>query len=362
MSVGVVVVGTGFGCLTHVRALRAAGFDVRAVVGRDPEKTATRARAFDVPLGLTSLEEALDLPGVDAVTIATPPLLHAPMALGAIARGMHVLCEKPLARDASEARVMLDAAERAGVVHLMGTEFRFDPGQALLARVVRSGAIGDPKLAMFVLHVPILAAADSDVPEWWADADAGGGWLGAHGSQVIDQVRVTLGELRSVTASVLHVTPRSWTADDGFCVQFSTRSGAVGVMQSTASDRGPMLIETRVIGSTGTAWLEGLSDRVQLADASGSRRVDVPDDLRTPSASEPLPEGLLMSSYERMTGHGLDFGAYARLAEHFMARIRGGAPPPGPQPATFADGVADMVALDAMRRSAADRSTVVLDS
>ena len=47
---GVVVVGTGFGCYTHVRALRAAGFDVRAVVGRDPVKTEARARMFDVPI------------------------------------------------------------------------------------------------------------------------------------------------------------------------------------------------------------------------------------------------------------------------------------------------------------------------
>jgi predicted dehydrogenase len=53
-----------------------------------------------------------------------------------------------------------------------------------------------------------------------------------------------------------------------------------------------------------------------------------------------------------MIGHGLDLGAYTRLAEHFRTRITGAAAPPGPEPATFADGVADMVVLDAMRRSA----------
>jgi predicted dehydrogenase len=50
-SLGAVVVGTGFGCFTHVRALRAAGFDVLGVVGRDPAKTAERARRFEVPRG-----------------------------------------------------------------------------------------------------------------------------------------------------------------------------------------------------------------------------------------------------------------------------------------------------------------------
>jgi predicted dehydrogenase len=61
-----------------------------------------------------------------------------------------------------------------------------------------------------------------------------------------------------------------------------------------------------------------------------------------------------------MIGHGLDLGPYTRLAEHFRARIEGTPPPPGPQPATFADGVADMRVLDALRRSAAERATVAV--
>jgi predicted dehydrogenase len=356
---GVVVVGTGFGCFTHVRALRAAGFDVRAVVGRDPEKTDARASAFDVPEACTSLHTAMQLPGVDAVTIATPPHTHAPLALEAIAAGKHVLCEKPFARDATEGRSMLDAAEHAGIVHVLGTEYRFDSGQALLARVVRDGAIGTPKLGMFVLHVPVLADRDAQLPEWWADATQGGGWLGAHGSQVIDQVRVTLGEFESVSASVVNVADRPATADDGFVVHFTLSSGAAGLMQSTAADRGPFLIETRVIGSEGTAWIDGLGDSVRVADSTGTRRVPVPDDLKT-AEPEPLPAGVLETTYEQMIGHGLDLGAYTRLAEHFLARIAGTTPPAGPAPATFADGVADIAVLDAMRQSGARGRTVVV--
>src|SRR5580698_2686107 len=100
-GLGVAVVGTGFGCYTHVRALRAAGFDVLAVVGRDAVRTAERARTFDVPRACGSLAEALELPDVVAVTIATPPLTHADLAQEAIAAGKHVLCEKPFAADAA---------------------------------------------------------------------------------------------------------------------------------------------------------------------------------------------------------------------------------------------------------------------
>ncbi|HEU5307864.1 MAG TPA: gfo/Idh/MocA family oxidoreductase, partial [Acidimicrobiia bacterium] len=52
-TLGAAVVGTGFGVLTHVRALQAAGVEVRALVGRDPDKTATRAAMFDIPLAST---------------------------------------------------------------------------------------------------------------------------------------------------------------------------------------------------------------------------------------------------------------------------------------------------------------------
>jgi predicted dehydrogenase len=357
---GVAVVGTGFGCFTHVRALRYAGFEVVALGGRDPEKTATRAQLLDIPHAMTSVAELLAVPGVDAITIATPPATHAALALASIEAGKHVLCEKPLTVDVADGRRVLDAARHAGVVHLLGTEFRFDPGQALLARAVRGGAIGTPKLATFILHVPMLADADSVVPEWWSSAEQGGGWLAAHGSQVIDQLRVTLGEVRSVTASTVQVTRRvpPWSADDGFLVHCVMESGAVAFMQSTPSDRGPLLIETRVVGSQGTIWIEGLGDTVKVADAAGTRTLAVPDDLRVTQPAAAPPRQLLQTTYEHMTGHGLDLGPYTRLAEHFLARIRGTAAPSGPEPATFADGVADLVVLDAMRRSAAERHTV----
>jgi predicted dehydrogenase len=356
---GVVVAGTGFGCYTHVRGLRAAGFDVLAVVGRDPDKTRARAEAFGVPRALTSFDDALALPGVAAVTVATPPVTHAALVFAAIAAGKHVLCEKPFARDTAEAEKLLAAADEAGIVHLLGTEFRFDTGQALLARAVRDGAVGEPRLGLFLLHVPVLAASDAQVPDWWGDPAQGGGWLGAHGSQVIDQVRATLGEIVSVDASLLHLGGHRWTADDGFVAHLRLASGATALMQSTAADWGPPLIETRVIGTTGSASIDGLRDRVFVADAHGTRRLDVPADLRTADASPPPPE-TLTTTYEAMIGHGLDLGAYTRLAEHFLARVAGRQPPPGPTPATFVDGVADMAVLDAIRRSATSGRTATV--
>ena len=347
---GVVVVGTGFGCFTHVRALQQAGFDVVALVGRDPGRTLDRARMFGVARVAGSLSEALELPGVHAVTIATPPHSHAALALEAIDAGKHVLCEKPFARDRHEAGRVLAAAVRAGIVHLLGTEFRFDAGQALLAAAVGDGTIGSPRLALWVLHVPMLLDPRAEVPAWWGDESAGGGWLGAHGSQLIDQIRVTLGDFAGVSASLVHVVDRPMTADDGFVVHFRMHNGCAGTLQSTAADGGVVVV-TRVTGATGTAWIEGVGDVVKVADATGVRSLPVPDHL-TPIAAPALPPGAAVTTYERMTTFGVEYGPYVRLAATFRDLILG-RDRVGPSPATFVDGVAQMAVLDAIRDSAA---------
>jgi predicted dehydrogenase len=343
-----------------VRALRAAGFDVTSLVGRDPARTIERAQAFGVAHAATELSEVLD--DVDVVTIATPPHTHAPLALEAIAAGKHVICEKPFARDADEASGVLAAAEAAGIVHILGTEFRWDAGQTTLARTVASGAIGEPRMATVILHVPLLADRDAEVPEWWADTDAGGGWLGAHGSQVIDQLRVTLGEFESVSASLPHLVDRPMTAEDAFVVHFRMRSGAVGVMQSTPADWGSYLIETRVIGSTGTAWIDGVGTKVWIADRDGTRPVPFGDDLPTTSSAEALPAEALHTTYDHMIAHGLDLPPYTRLAETFRDLILGRPIAADPKPATFADGVKGMQVLDTIRRSAAEHIEIRVES
>ncbi len=292
-------------------------------------------------------------PGVEAVTIATPPLTHAALVLQAVAVGKHVICEKPFARDAAEARRVLAAAEAAGIVHLLGTEFRFDAGQALMARAIAEGAVGEPRLASYLLHVPMLADVSADVPDWWASAEQGGGWLGAHGSQVIDQIRFALGDFAGVSASLTHLAERGMSADDGFVVHFRLRSGLVGSLQSTSGDWGSWVVVTRVCGPLSSLWMEGLSDAVFVADRSGTRQLPVPEELRA-GPPEPAPPDELHSAYERMIAHGMDVAPYTQLARVFLQQLRGEATPAWARPATFADGVAQMEVLDAIRQSASE--------
>ncbi|WP_395396076.1 Gfo/Idh/MocA family oxidoreductase (plasmid) [Novosphingobium sp. BL-8A] len=97
-----IVVRTGFGCRVHVPALRAAGFEVAALVGRNEERLQRKAAENAVPTCFTDLDEAISATGAALVTIATTPNTHATLAHEAITLGCNVLCEKPLAFNADE--------------------------------------------------------------------------------------------------------------------------------------------------------------------------------------------------------------------------------------------------------------------
>jgi predicted dehydrogenase len=353
---GAAVVGTGFGVLTHLRALRAAGFHVEALVGRDQAKAAARAAMFGVPFATTDLTAALARPGVDVVTVATPPHTHAAVVLAAVGAGKHVMCEKPFARDRAEAQAMYEAAERAGVVHLIGTEFRFATGQALLTRTVASGAVGEPRLGLFMLHIPTLADPHAQLPAWWERAEDGGGWLGAYGAHVVDQVRTTLGEVTSVVASLQTLAPRAMTADDTYSAQLHTGTGAVALLHSSCAAGGQFVAVTKITGTAGSAWAQG--DEVWVDDGSGPRQVPPPEDLPVVPPDPPPPE-LLHTAYDMWHSMGTDLEPYTRLFADLGARVRG-EEPTGPPAATFADGVANQAVLDAIRASSASGGPVTV--
>lgn len=345
------VVGTGFGCRIHVPALRAAGFEVAGLVGTDPERTARRAEKAGVAQTFTDLDEAIAKTGAVAVTIATPPNSHAPLTLTVLARGCHVICEKPFARDVAEARTMQEAAERAGVMALVGNEFRWLPDRAIVARAIAQGLIGEPRFLTLSSYNSLVAAPEARMPRWWFDESAGGGWLGAQGAHIVDQVRSWLGDFASLSGVTPTISDRpAEAADDSYVVRFRLKNGVEGVLQHTAGAWGPGDSMTRVAGTKGTLWVEGAD--VWLADREGKRQLPVTPDLALPPppAQSDAP-GHQFSHFE--------LGPYIRLAEALRAGVDGRDPQSAVPLPTFADGVAAMQVIDAVRASAAKGGALV---
>jgi predicted dehydrogenase len=328
----VAVVGTGFGGRVHVPALRAAGFDVVALVGQDKERTARRAQRLDIPRACAGLTEALAL-GLDAVTIATPPDTHAPVAIEALAAGVHVLCEKPFAVDLAQAEAMQGAAASAGRVGLIAHEFRFAPERTAVAEVLADGAIGRARLATLVQQISLVADRATPVPSWWYDGARGGGWLLALGSHVVDQVRHWLGEVAHVrSGSLLH---RGDDADDSFTAHLTMESGCEVTLVQTAASWGPASGITRIVGERGSVWIdENLSVWLATAEHPGGRQI------AEAASAEP-------SDDPRHRFTHLELGPFTELCRHFAVAIAGG---DSGRAATFADGVATQRVLDLIRK------------
>lgn len=133
MSLRAAVIGAGMMGRHHIRILGGMS-DVELVGVVDGD--IARATAAAEPLGASAFASIAELPDVDLAVVAVPTPAHRAVALELLARGVHVLVEKPLAPSPADALVIVEAAERAGVVLAVGHVERFNPAVMALARLV----------------------------------------------------------------------------------------------------------------------------------------------------------------------------------------------------------------------------------
>jgi predicted dehydrogenase len=201
------IVGAGFVGPHHVDAVRRLGFvDVVAVAGSSEASAKAKAEAIGARKAYGGYEALLDDPDVQVVHNATPNYLHYPVNAAAIAKGKHVVSDKPLAMTAAEAKKLLDAANKAGIVHAVTFNYRGNPlvQQARLA--IARGDIGRPHfLVGYYLQDWLLKDTDYS---WRLEPDKGGassalGDIGSHWcdlAQHISGLRITdvLGDITTV--------------------------------------------------------------------------------------------------------------------------------------------------------------------
>ena len=205
--IGMGLVGAGFVGPHHVDAVRRLGFvDIVAVAGSSEASGQAKAEALGAPAGYGSYQALLDDPDVQVVHNATPNHLHYAVTSAALAKGKHVVSDKPLAMTAAESKRLVEEARRAGVVTAVTFNYRGNPLVQQARHAIASGDIGTPHF----IHGHYLQdwlLKDTDY-SWRLDPTKGGdssalGDIGSHWcdlAQHVTGLRIThvLGDLTTV--------------------------------------------------------------------------------------------------------------------------------------------------------------------
>ncbi len=145
-------------------------------------------------------------PSIAVVSIALPNFLHVEVVMAALQQGKHVLCEKPLALNAKDARRLYEASKSAGVTAATVFNYRRFPAVAESRQRIRDGDIGDP------VHIQVQYqseyAADPDLPHSWRyeRSRAGAGALLDVGTHAVDAARFLCGEVSEVSGAVAAIS------------------------------------------------------------------------------------------------------------------------------------------------------------
>lgn len=194
------VVGLGFGGSSALKGYHAIpNVRIVALAGLEKDRLKQLGDKYEIPHLYEQWEDLLARDDLDAVSVATPTVLHAPISIAALDRGLHVLCEKPLARTAAEGVEMVQAAERAGRVLQVVFNHRRRSDVTVLKQQIDAGQLGRVYLAKAQWlrrnGIPGLGS-------WFTSKHlAGGGPLIDLGVHMLDMVLHLLGEPKVLAAS-----------------------------------------------------------------------------------------------------------------------------------------------------------------
>src|SRR3954451_16309244 len=192
------IVGAGFVGPHHIDAVRRLGYvDLVAVAGSSQASAEKKAEALGARKAYGSYEALLDDPDIQVVHNATPNYLHYPVNAAAIAKGKHVISDKPLAMTAAEAKTLLDQATKAGIVHAVTFNYRGNPLVQQARNAIARGDIGRPTF-LVGQYLQDWLLKDTDY-SWRLEPDKGGassalGDIGSHWcdlAQHISGLRIT---------------------------------------------------------------------------------------------------------------------------------------------------------------------------
>ncbi len=194
IKVGIIGVGNISGA--HIQAYQKnPNVELYAFCDINEKQLNKRAKEFGISRTFTNKEDMLALPELDAVSVCTWNSAHAECAIAALEAGKHVLCEKPMATNAEDARRMKEAAEKSGKLLMIGFVRRFGNDCAVLQDFLNTGFFGD------LYYAKATYLRRNGCPGGWfgEKARSGGGPLIDLGVHVIDLVRYLMGNPKPVS-------------------------------------------------------------------------------------------------------------------------------------------------------------------
>ena len=376
----VAMIGNGFMGAAHSQGWRVAPrfFDLPSrphmsvLVGRDAAKNARLADAWGWDEASEDFAATIARDDIHIVDIVTPGDTHCEMAIAALEAGKHVICEKPLANTAAEARAMAQAAEAAakrGVRSMVGFTYRRVPAASFARQLVPQGVVGEIRQVRGQYLQDWLSDADAPLT-WRMDKNkAGSGALGDIGAHAIDLAQFITGQqLTSVSGTMrTFVTERPVlgegqglsgtagtergpvTVDDYAAFNAQLSGGSVGLFEATRFATGRKnALRIEIAGDKGAILfdLEDMNalqvyDATAPADQQGFTRILVTEPQH-PYVSAWWPAGHMLG-YEH---------AFSHQVKDFVEAVSAGTDPAP----SFADGYQVQRVLDAVERSAGNGS------
>ena len=368
-SLGVGFIGSGWMARTHAHALHTINhvapltkrIDLVAIAGRRPARVERAASDLGFERWTTSWADVVGDRRVDVVANLAPNDVHAPASIAALALGKPVLCEKPLGRDAAEAKAMLVAAESAGVTHSCGFNYRFVPAVRLAREIAASGRLG--RLRHFrAAYLQDWAGSPAVPRDWRFDrSQSGSGAVGDY-SHVVDLLRHLAGEPRSVTGELARFVDRRpdpagsnellpAEVEDAYAAVLQLDGGTLATLEASrvaTGWKGRQVVELN--GSEGSLWwnMEDLNRLHVFFVADERGGLGGFRDVLVTQPDHPFLEQWWAP------GHILGWEhTFVHQWQEFLAAVLDGRPV-GEEQASFEDGYRAAVVCEAIAASAAE--------
>ncbi len=212
--------------------------EIAAICGRDRDRAEAMAKKYDIPRVFTDYREMIEKGSLDALVVSVPDDLHYTMTMDALDSGLHVLCEKPMAPNARQAREMYEKAEAVGVKHMVLFTYRWPPHYQYLKTLIDTGYVG----RIFQCQLRFLSGYGRDGQYGWRfDRQRANGIWGDLGSHMTDFARWYVGDIARVSAHLATFVDRRGPegqpfdpANDSTIVALEFVNGAQGLIQVSA--------------------------------------------------------------------------------------------------------------------------------